>query len=455
MNMSANPSKSLNAVIALATLAATTALGTDAATAAPGPPPYVEVAGARIVSQAQVTARTLALTIATPSFTTDTVVEVTLPTGYETDPTKRWPVTYYLAGTNQNQATFRAVYHGENLTASYPSIVVSPNGGAGYWSDWFNAGTGGPPMYETFVSSQLIPLIDANFRTIANRANRAIMGESMGGYGVMMMAARHPDLFVAAASLSGGVDTNYVPGTVMTTLSPAIMGALPTSIYGIRLNQEVRWRGHNPVDLASNLRDVQLQVRTGNGVFDGANGETLPDLAGCVLESALIQPESVSFHNALNTLGIAHGWQQYDWGCHSVALFDQAIGDTLPGFVAEFGLPAPSPFNYRSIEPAFSVYGWSVVADPARALEFLQLGNVSSEGLTVTGSGATVITTPPLFAPSRPVSVVVNGIGTSVAATPAGQITFTVNLRAANTQQQYRIGSATDVTTANVILVQD
>ncbi len=415
--------------------------------------PYVDVAGAHIVSQTQLTERTLALTIATPAFAANTFVEVTLPAGYEADPARNWPVTYYLAGTNQTHATFRALYNGENLTASYPSIIVSPKGDAGSWSDWYNMGAGGPPMYETFVSAQLIPLIDANFRTIANRSQRAIMGESMGGFGVMMMAARHPDLFVAAASLSGGVDTNYLPAPLINSITPLLMGALPTSIYGIRLNQEVRWRGHNPTDLADNLRDVALQVRTGNGALGIANGETLADLGGCILESAFVQPESVSFHNALGALAIPHVWQQYAWGCHSAAFFGQEISDSLPGLVAAFGAPAPSRFTYRSIKPAFSVYGWSVVADPARALEFLQLTDVGSEGLSLSGSGATVVTTPPLFAPSAPVSVVVDGVASTVAASATGQITFNVNLGAANAAQQYRLGSVTGVTTANVSFV--
>ncbi len=446
--------KSANALAALATLGTAAALAALFAAPARATPALVDVAGARIVSQTQRTARTVALTIATPSFAADTVVEVTLPAGYEAEPTRQWPVTYYLAGTNQNEATFRALYHGEDLTAAYPSIVVSPNGAAGYWSDWFNAGAGGPPKYETFVSSQLIPLIDANFRTIADRAHRAILGESMGGYGVMMMAARHPDLFVAAASLSGGVDTNYAPGTLLATLSPVIMFALPSSIYGVRLNQEVRWRGHNPADLAGNLRDVRLQVRTGNGAFSSANGETLADLGGCVLESALILPESISLHNTLDTLGIAHGWQQYGWGCHSVALFGQEVSDALPGFVAAFGTPPPSSFNYRSIEAAFTVHGWSVTADPVRALELLSLANVSSHGLTVMGSGSTMITTPALFAPWQLVDVVIDGDTTTFEATPNGQLTFAVNLGAANTQQQYRIGSVTAVNTAQVTFAQ-
>ncbi|MES3021610.1 MAG: alpha/beta hydrolase-fold protein [Pseudomonadota bacterium] len=449
--MTKNPRIKRNFIAILAGL-----LGGSALAQVPGPAPaYVEVAGARIVSQIQRSARTVELTIATPSFAANTFVEIMLPTQYEADPRKSWPVTYYLGGTNRDHATFRAIYNGEHLTASYPSIIVAPKADAGMWSDWLNAGAGGPPMYETFVIKQLIPLIDANFRTIANRSHRAIMGESMGGYGTMMMAARHPDLFVAAASLSGAVDTSYSPETPVTNLIRLVTAPLLVPIYGTRTDEAVRWHGHNPPDLAENLRDVHLQVRLGNGSLGTSHGEGLGDLVGCLVETAAIVPESISFHNRLGALGIAHAWQQYSWGCHSAALVGQSVADTLPGFVAAFGTPAPSSFDYRSIEPAFSVYGWSVAADPARALEFLALSGVSSHGLSIAGSGATQVTTPPLFIASRPVSVVIDGVATNVVATPDGRATFTAHLGEANAGQQYRGGSTTNVTSATVSLAQD
>src|SRR5437764_1642220 len=104
-------------------------------------------------------------------------------------------------------ATFNGFVAGLRLTQSCPSIVISPNGDSGYWSDWYNGGAFGPPMYETYVIDQLMPLIDARFRTIPRRSQRAVLGVSMGGSGSMMFAARHPDLFTAAASLSGAVDS--------------------------------------------------------------------------------------------------------------------------------------------------------------------------------------------------------------------------------------------------------
>jgi S-formylglutathione hydrolase FrmB len=52
---------------------------------------------------------------------------------------------------------------------------------------------------------ELVPWIDATYRTIAARRGRAIAGVSMGGYGALSYAARHPDTFAAAASFSGAL----------------------------------------------------------------------------------------------------------------------------------------------------------------------------------------------------------------------------------------------------------
>ena len=59
------------------------------------------------------------------------------------------------------------------------------------------------PRWETFHIDQLIPWIDHNLRTVADRRGRAIAGLSQGGFCSMSYAARHPDLFGVALSFSG------------------------------------------------------------------------------------------------------------------------------------------------------------------------------------------------------------------------------------------------------------
>ncbi|MFB7718897.1 alpha/beta hydrolase [Nocardia sp. NPDC056100] len=416
---------------------------------APAQPP---AADAVIIDQQWLTPRTLRLTVATDAFAAPVPVEVTLPLDYAAESARRWPVTYYLGGTAHDETTFRS-YNGEAVTESYPSLVVSPRGDAGYWSDWLGAPGTFAPKYESFVTGQLIALIDATFRTVPDRAHRAIMGESMGGFGAMMLSARHPDRFAAVASLSGDVDINTPATWTVLSQSPLLQGGVGDAIYGSRADQEIRWRGHNPADLAANLAGLDLQLYTGNGVYDPAGGETqLEASLGCPVEGGIINPASRSMHTVLTDLGIAHRWMELAWGCHGVALFETEMRHAIARFEQVFTDPPPTlrSFDFRSIDPAFEIRGWSVRADPTRAVEFLELGSADADGFTLTGSGTTTITTPALApAPALP-TVTVDGQPTAVSRDEHGRLTLTVDLGPANAQQQFTPGASTPVRSAEV-----
>jgi S-formylglutathione hydrolase FrmB len=398
---------------------------------------------ATITAEKAVGPRVLELTISTPAFVEPTHIDIDLPTNYESEPERRWPVTYFLAGTQNTYKSFNSVVHGVALTENFPSIVVSPNGDSGYWSDWYNGGAFGPPEYETFVVDQLIPLIDANFRTIADRAHRAIAGVSMGGYGSMMIAARHPDLFGEAASISGATDSNNpLLGAALSTSSTFDGGAVD-AIYGPRATQEVRWRGHNPTDLASNLGGLDLQIRTANGTPNPAIGEELlsVDTVSCVIEAGVYQG-STSLNAELDRLGIPHLWKDYGPGCHTPENFEREIADTIATFTEEFAAPPvpPTVFDYKSIEPQFDVYGWRVAADPHRALEFMQLHLDGLKSMKIVGSGTTSVTSPPLFGDDRAV-ILGNAEQGVVVPDSEGRIRFTVDLGPPDTVQQYTAGA--------------
>ena len=422
------------------------------ATLLSAPASAAHAADATIVAEKQVAPRVVELTIATPAFTAPTKVDVDLPVGYDSDPQRRWPVTYVLAGTQNNYDSFNKVVDGVKLSESYPSIIVSPQPDSGYWSDWYNNGKFGPPMYETFVLDQLLPLIDQNFRTRAQRSQRAILGVSMGGYGAMMFAAHRPDLFVAAASISGAVDSNLPANGLVLSLSPMLQNAPPDAVYGPRATQEVRWHGHNPTDLADNLRFLDLQVRSANGEPNPGIGENpaSADTASCIIEGGVYMA-SVDLHNTLDDLHIPHLWKDYGPGCHTVPNFKRELTDTFQSFAKVLAAPPPAPpwFDYMSIKPSFDVWGWHVQADPKRALEFMRMDTVGRRGLTLTGSGMTTVVTAPLFRVVR--SVAVSG-GTPSVAVPdsAGRISFKVDLGPADTDQQYTPGAKTVMTTRTV-----
>jgi len=63
--------------------------------------------------------------------------------------------------------------------------------------------------YEAFVVDEVVPHLDAAFRTLASPRHRAVAGKSSGGYGALMLAMKHPDVFGALASHSGDAYFDY------------------------------------------------------------------------------------------------------------------------------------------------------------------------------------------------------------------------------------------------------
>jgi predicted alpha/beta superfamily hydrolase len=61
--------------------------------------------------------------------------------------------------------------------------------------------------FQTVLIDELIPYVDANFRTLTNRENRAMAGLSMGGMETKMITISKPDMFGYYGLLSGGVYT--------------------------------------------------------------------------------------------------------------------------------------------------------------------------------------------------------------------------------------------------------
>ena len=86
----------------------------------------------------------------------------------------------------------------------YNIIIVCPDGGTNSW--YFDSPIDNSMMYETYISKELISAIDEKYNTSAINTSRAITGLSMGGHGAFYLAFKHPDIWGAAGSMSGGVD---------------------------------------------------------------------------------------------------------------------------------------------------------------------------------------------------------------------------------------------------------
>ena len=83
-----------------------------------------------------------------------------------------------------------------------PMIAVLPDCFTHYGgSQYINSSATG--NYEDYLTQEIVPFVDANFRTINDKNSRAVMGKSSGGYGALMMAMRHAELFGVVCSTSG------------------------------------------------------------------------------------------------------------------------------------------------------------------------------------------------------------------------------------------------------------
>ena len=162
--------------------------------------------GARIVAIEKIDARTRDLTIESPSVGT-VKVRLLLPASFDEQSESRWPVLYLLHGAGGDHTEWTGATDVEELTAPTDLLVVMPDANAdgieGWYSDWYNGGDGGQPAWETFHLTELRQLLERNWQA---GDERVIAGLSMGGYGAITYAARHPDLFKAAASYSGVLD---------------------------------------------------------------------------------------------------------------------------------------------------------------------------------------------------------------------------------------------------------
>ncbi|MFE0103660.1 alpha/beta hydrolase [Streptomyces sp. NPDC059009] len=251
-------------------------------------------------------------------------VRILLPAGYQTDPAEPYDVLYLLHGGRGDFEQWSKTDAGNVEAAlagsAFKGIVVMPEGGkAGWYSDWAGKTDGGfAPLWETFHIKQLVPYIDANFNTKKTRSGRAVAGASMGGYGALRYAGRHPDLFSAVGTFSGGTDIHQSNAQKIIDDSMWVYGAafywtgVLDGAYRVTASTQGRmetvfgpsstWPSLNPVNLAL---DDKYAPYTGKFAMYAGTGET--DVQGW----------NQSLHADLNSRKVTHefctGTGTHDW----------------------------------------------------------------------------------------------------------------------------------------------
>ena len=218
-----------------------------------------------------------------------------LPPGYETA-TARYPVIYMLhgmSGTNEEWRGYGLIDTADKMIRSgaiRPLIIVLPQGDQAYWVD--HAAPTDHTAWGRYMAKDVVGSVDAGFRTLADAADRAIGGVSMGAHGAVQLAMNYPGEFsvVGAHSL---VLRRY-------DTAPPYFGS------------QTDWSKRDPMQLvyskAETMRSVDLWI----------------DIGAADPWAKLAE----QFNGELNTLKIAHEWHEWS-GDHSAAYWRAHLAEYL------------------------------------------------------------------------------------------------------------------------------
>ena len=123
---------------------------------------------------------------------------------------QKLPVVYLLHG---GDGSFRdwSNYSGVARYAEHNVILVMPEGNSSYYT---NSAERPQDRYEDYIVHDLISDVESKFPVAAGRSNRAIVGVSMGGFGAVKLALRHPEMFAFAAGISPAIDVPSRPFSI-------------------------------------------------------------------------------------------------------------------------------------------------------------------------------------------------------------------------------------------------
>lgn len=230
---------------------------------------------------------------------------VYLPPDYETNPTRHYPVVYWLHGFNGSQrggAVFVKPLH-EAIRAGKapPMIVVLVNGIAtSFYCDSVN----GRIPVDSVITKELIPHIDQTYRTLPKRECRAVEGFSMGGYGAAHLGFKHPELFGVVSVRSGALTDSVEWGP----LQPPQGGRRKNMLAADKAYFEAN-------DLATVIRHHADAIR----------GQTKVRIAVGSEDSLL--PNNQALHEFLTLLKLDHEYEVVPGAKHDPTVVYRTIGD--------------------------------------------------------------------------------------------------------------------------------
>ncbi len=240
---------------------------------------------------------------------------VMLPSGYEKETSKKYPVLYFLHGLGENEQTLlRSGGWGliEDLRQQRKVgdfLMVAPEG----WDNFFINSADGQNRYSDFFLSEFMPYIETHYRVIRDRKDRGVTGLSMGGYGALRFAFAHPELFGSVSEQSAALITESPRELNADVRSAGPLGRLLGGVFGNPVNV-AHWQQNNPFILA---QKNQIQIRK-EAIFISCGQQDEYGFA----EGA------TRMHKQLLAEDIRHEFHLYPGG-HSADYFLSHLGETI------------------------------------------------------------------------------------------------------------------------------
>jgi S-formylglutathione hydrolase FrmB len=146
----------------------------------------------------------------------DRNVSIYLPPGYDTSPARRYPVLYILHGIADTDETWTKAWDKSNPAYATIQDIMNKGIAEGRFTEmiivipdektkWFGSFYVNSTVtgnWDDFTTRELVSYVDGKYRTLATRASRGIAGHSMGGYGALTLAMKHPDIYSVAYGMN-------------------------------------------------------------------------------------------------------------------------------------------------------------------------------------------------------------------------------------------------------------
>jgi S-formylglutathione hydrolase FrmB len=232
---------------------------------------------------------------------------VLLPPGYDSAPSRRYPIVYFLHGLGGNERTLLDT-GGWNLVEDLRQdgkigdfLIVTPEA----WASFYVNAAGGQLRYSDFFLEEFVPLVESRYRVRRERRSRAVTGVSMGGYGALRFAFRYPESFAAVSAQSAALMTASPEELNAAIRSGTPLGRLLGTVFGNPIDV-AHWKDNDPLVLAKRnqaaIRSVRIYFNCGReDQFEFSSG-------------------AEALHRELDAEAIQHEYHLYP-GDHSASYF--------------------------------------------------------------------------------------------------------------------------------------